>query len=40
MEKIVADALFFLFGIPIAYLLVAVIVLINRKAREEMGKQQ
>ena len=40
MEKIILDSLFFLFGIPAAYLAVAVIVLINRKAREDMDKQR
>lgn len=36
MDKIIFDSLFFLLGIPIVYLAVAVIILINRKAREDM----
>ncbi len=34
MEKVFFDSLFFLFGIPIAYIAVAIICMINQKVRE------
>lgn len=39
MDTVINDSLFFLFGIPLAYLAVAAVVLVNRWTRRQMDRR-